>query len=82
MILFSIHFGVLLVLYRGPPFQWQERVISVIVLISIVILDKVLSLYSMCLVAVLYELIARIFFILSKVILLDQEKPIVNVVTL
>ena len=49
-------------------------------LISIVILDKVLSLYSMCLVEVLYELIARIFFSLSKVILLDQEGPILNVV--
>ena len=49
--------------------------------ISIVILNKVLSMYPMCLVEVLYELIARMFFSLSKVILLDQEGPILNVVT-
>ena len=49
--------------------------------ISIIILDKVLSMYTMCLVEVLYELIARMFFSLSKVILLDQERPILHVVT-
>ena len=48
--------------------------------ISIVILDKVLSLYSMCLVEVVYELIARMFFSLSKVILVDQEGPILIII--
>ena len=50
-------------------------------LVSIVILNKVLSMYPMCLIEDLYELIARMFFILSKVIPLDQEGPILNVVT-
>lgn len=49
--------------------------------IWIIILDKVLSMYTMWLVKGVYELIARLFFSLSKVILLDQARPKLNVVT-